>query len=409
MLLFFIKTSINMPKNFDLIHGLHIYLLLLLKFNMRFILTFLIILIFNLGLTQERRVITTAVPFLMIASDARAAGVGEQGVATSTDNFSQHWNPSKYVFSEFSSGVSFSYTPYLSKLVNDIFLANISYYNKLDERSSWSASLKYFSLGDIDILQNPLDIPIIENPNEFTLDAAYSLKLNENFALAVTGRFLLSDVKLQTFDSETEAASSFAVDISGYYESDISSYKNFDGIFRGGFNFSNIGPKMKYSKLNNGTESFLPTNLRLGTGFEFIFDSNNSIAITLEINKLLVPSPSQEVLNSSGDIVAYRQPDIGFLQGIFKSFGDAPDGFSEELNELTYSLGLEYSFNKSFYLRSGYFSEHELKGSRKFITIGSGFNTSNNLKIDLSYLISTSDVISPLENTVRLSLGFNFQ
>lgn len=398
-----------MPKNFDLNHSLHIYLLLLLKFNMRFILIVLIILIFNLGLTQERRVITTAVPFLMIASDARAAGVGEQGVATSTDNFSQHWNPSKYVFSEFSSGVSFSYTPYLSKLVNDIFLANISYYNKLDERSSWSASLKYFSLGDIDILQNPLDIPIIENPNEFTLDAAYSLKLNENFALAVTGRFLLSDVKLQTFDSETEAASSFAVDISGYYESDISSYKNFDGIFRGGFNFSNIGPKMKYSKLNNGTESFLPTNLRLGTGFEFIFDSNNSIAITLEINKLLVPSPSQEVLNSSGDIVAYRQPDIGFLQGIFKSFGDAPDGFSEELNELTYSLGLEYSFNKSFYLRSGYFSEHELKGSRKFITIGSGFNTSNNLKIDLSYLISTSDVISPLENTVRLSLGFNFQ
>jgi hypothetical protein len=398
-----------MPKNVDINHSLDIYLLLLLKFNMRFKLSVLIILIFNLGLAQERRVITTAVPFLMIASDARAAGLGEQGVATSTDNFSQHWNPSKYVFSEFSSGVSFSYTPYLSKLVNDIFLANISYYNKLDERSSWSASLKYFSLGDIDILQNPLDIPIIENPNEFTLDAAYSLKLNENFALAVTGRFLLSDVKLQTFDSETEAASSFAVDISGYYESDLSSYKNFDGIFRWGFNFSNIGPKMKYSKLNNGTESFLPTNLRLGTGFEFIFDSNNALAITLEINKLLVPSPSQEVLNSNGDIVAYRQPDIGFLQGIFKSFGDAPDGFSEELNELTYSLGLEYSFNKSFYLRSGYFSEHELKGSRKFITIGSGFNTSNNLKIDLSYLISTSDVISPLENTVRLSLGFNFQ
>ena len=398
-----------MPKNVDINHSLDIYLLLLLKFNMRFKLSVLIILIFNLGLAQERRVITTAVPFLMIASDARAAGLGEQGVATSTDNFSQHWNPSKYVFSEFSSGVSFSYTPYLSKLVNDIFLANISYYNKLDERSSWSASLKYFSLGDIDILQNPLDIPIIENPNEFTLDAAYTLKLNENFALAVTGRFLLSDVKLQTFDSETEAASSFAADISGYYESDLSSYKNFDGIFRWGFNFSNIGPKMKYSKLNNGTESFLPTNLRLGTGFEFIFDSNNALAITLEINKLLVPSPSQEVLNSNGDIVAYRQPDIGFLQGIFKSFGDAPDGFSEELNELTYSLGLEYSFNKSFYLRSGYFSEHELKGSRKFITIGSGFNTSNNLKIDLSYLISTSDVISPLENTVRLSLGFNFQ
>ena len=358
--------------------------------------------------TQERRVITTAVPFLMIASDARAAGIGEQGVATSMDNFSQHWNPSKYVFSESSSGIAFSYTPYLSKLVNDIFLANISYYNKINERSAWSASLKYFSLGDIDILQNPLDIPIIENPNEFTIDAAYSLKLNENFALSVGGRFLLSDVKLQTLDSETEAASSVAVDISGFFESDITSYRNYDGILRAGFNISNIGPKMKYSKLNNGTESFLPTNLRFGTGFEFIFDSNNSFTISVELNKLLVPSPSEEVFNVDGDLVAYRQPDVGFLQGIFNSFNDAPDGFSEELKELTYSLGLEYSFNKSFFLRSGYFSEHELKGSRKFITIGTGFNTDRNLKIDLSYLISISDVISPLENTLRLSLGFNF-
>ena len=358
--------------------------------------------------SQERRVITTAVPFLMIASDARAAGIGEQGVATSMDNFSQHWNPSKYVFSESSSGIAFSYTPYLSKLVNDIFLANISYYNKINERSAWSASLKYFSLGDIDILQNPLDIPIIENPNEFTIDAAYSLKLNENFALSVGGRFLLSDVKLQTLDSETEAASSVAVDISGFFESDITSYRNFDGILRAGFNISNIGPKMKYSKLNNGTESFLPTNLRFGTGFEFIFDSNNSFTISVELNKLLVPSPSEEVFNVDGDLVAYRQPDVGFLQGIFNSFNDAPDGFSEELKELTYSLGLEYSFNKSFFLRTGYFSEHELKGSRKFITIGTGFNTDRNLKIDLSYLISTSDVISPLENTLRLSLGFNF-
>ena len=359
--------------------------------------------------SQERRVITTAVPFLMIASDARAAGIGEQGVATSMDNFSQHWNPSKYVFSESSSGIAFSYTPYLSKLVNDIFLANISYYNKINERSAWSTSLKYFSLGDIDILQNPLDIPIIENPNEFTIDAAYSLKLNENFALSVGGRFLLSDVKLQTLDSETEAASSVAVDISGFFQSDIKSYKNYDGILRAGFNISNIGPKMKYSKLNNGTESFLPTNLRFGSGFEFIFDSNNSFTISVELNKLLVPSPSEEVFNVNGDLVAYRQPDVGFLQGIFNSFNDAPDGFSEELKELTYSLGLEYSFNKSFFLRSGYFSEHELKGSRKFITIGTGFSTDRNLKIDLSYLISTSDVISPLENTLRLSLGFNFQ
>ena len=376
--------------------------------NKKFILFILLLSTFNLYSQQERRVITTAVPFLMISSDARASGIGEQGVATSVDNFSQHWNPSKYVFSENSSGIAFSYTPYLSKLVNDIFLANVSYYNKINERSSWSASLKYFSLGDIDILQNPLDIPIVENPNELTLDASYTLKLSENFAMGITGRFLMSDVKLQTLDSETEAATSVAVDISGFYQSDVSSYNNFDGIIRAGFNISNIGPKMKYSKVNGGTESYIPTNLRLGSGFEFIFDSSNSLAVTLEINKLLVPSPSEEVLNANGEVVAYRQPDVGFLAGMFKSFGDAPDGMAEEIKELTYGLGLEYSFNKSFFLRTGYFTEHELKGSRKFATIGTGFKTSRDLIVDLSYLISTSDVISPLENTVRLSLGFNF-
>ena len=375
--------------------------------NKKLLLFVFLLSIFN-NYSQERRVITTAVPFLMISSDARASGIGEQGVATSVDNFSQHWNPSKYIFSENSSGIAFSYTPYLSKLVNDIFLANVSYYNKINERSSWSASLKYFSLGDIDILQNPLDIPIIENPNEFTLDASYSLKLSESFAMGVSGRFLMSDVKLQTLDSETEAATSVAVDISGYYQSDVKSYNNFDGILRAGFNISNIGPKMKYSKVSGGSESYIPTNLRLGSGFEFLFDSNNSLALTVEINKLLVPSPSEEVLNSNGEIVAYRQPDVGFLQGMFKSFGDAPDGMAEEIKELTYSLGLEYAFNKSFFIRSGYFSEHELKGSRKFVTIGTGFETDRDLNIDLSYLISTSDVISPIENTIRLSLGFNF-
>jgi len=376
--------------------------------NKKFILFIILLSAFNLYSQQERRVITTAVPFLMISSDARASGIGEQGVATSVDNFSQHWNPSKYVFSENSSGIAFSYTPYLSKLVNDIFLANVSYYNKINERSSWSASLKYFSLGDIDILQNPLDIPIVENPNELTFDASYTLKLSENFAMGITGRFLMSDVKLQTLDSETEAATSVAVDISGFYQSEVNSYNNFDGIIRAGFNISNIGPKMKYSKVNGGTESYIPTNLRLGSGFEFIFDSSNSLAVTLEINKLLVPSPSEEVLNANGEVVAYRQPDVGFLAGIFKSFGDAPDGMAEEIKELTYGLGLEYSFNKSFFLRTGYFTEHELKGSRKFATIGTGFKTSKDLIVDLSYLISTSDVISPLENTIRLSLGFNF-
>ena len=367
-----------------------------------------ILLIFSfLGYSQkERRVITTAVPFLMISSDARASGIGEQGVATSFDNFSQHWNPSKYVFSENSSGFGFSYTPYLSKIVNDVFLGNLTYYRKNSERSAWSFSLKYFSLGDIDVLQNPLDIPVIESPNEFTFDAGYSLKLTDNFGLGVTGRFLLSDVKLQTFDAESQASTSVAVDISGFFQSDIISFGRNNGILRAGFNISNLGPKMKYSDL--GQESFIPSNLKIGSGFEFLYDNSNSLTFSFEINKLLVPTPSIPIYDSSDtEIIAYKQDDISFLSGIFKSFGDAPDGSSEELKELTYSFGLEYSFNQSFFLRSGYFTEHELKGSRKFITLGTGFRTNSNLSIDLSYLISTSEIISPLENTLRFSLSYN--
>ena len=371
-------------------------------------LLFSIVIFFSLNIysQKERRVITTAVPFLLISSDARASGVGEQGVATSFDNFSQHWNPSKYVFAENSSGFGFSYTPYLSKIVNDVFLGNLTYFRKNSERSAWSFSLKYFSLGEIDILQNPLDIPVIESPNEFTLDAAYSLKLNDNFGLGVAGRFLLSDVKLQSFDSESQASTSVAVDISGFFKSDVISLGRNDGILRAGFNISNLGPKMKYSDL--GQENFIPSNLRIGSGFEFLYDSNNSLSITIEVNKLLVPTPNVPIYDSSNsEIIAYKQSDIGFLSGIFKSFNDAPDGFSEELKELTYSLGLEYSFNKSFFLRTGYFSEHELKGSRKFITLGTGFSTNSNLTFDLSYLISTSEIISPLENTLRFSLSYN--
>ena len=374
---------------------------------MKKILIFISLFTAFLGYSQkERRVITTAVPFLMISSDARASGIGEQGVATSFDNFSQHWNPSKYVFSENSSGFGFSYTPYLSKIVNDVFLGNLTYYRKNSERSAWSFSLKYFSLGDIDVLQNPLDIPIIESPNEFTIDAGYSLKLNENFGLGITGRFLLSDVKLQSFDAESQAATSVAVDISGFFQSDIVTIGRSNGILRAGFNISNLGPKMKYTDL--GQESFIPTNLKIGSGFEFLSDNSNSLTVSFEINKLLVPTPSIPIYDSSEtEIIAYRQDDIGFLSGIFKSFGDAPDGSSEEIKELTYSFGLEYSFNESFFLRSGYFSEHELKGSRKFITIGIGFKTNSNLSIDLSYLISTSEIISPLENTLRFSLSYN--
>ena len=373
--------------------------------NNKYILIIFLLCLVKTGFSQERRVITTAVPFLMISADARASGLGEQGVATTPDAFSQHWNPSKYVFSESLSGVGVSYTPYLSKLVSDVFLANVNYFNVIDERSSWSASFKYFSLGDIDIIQNPQDIPILENPNEFTLDASYSLKLSKYFALAVTGRFLMSDVKLQSVDSDSDSASSFAVDISGFFQSDEKAYGNFNGIWRAGFNISNIGPRMKYEEL--GKKNFIPTNLKLGTAFDFIFDSSNKVSLNLELNKLLVPSPSIPIYNSNNQIIGYNQADVNFLSGIFKSFGDAPDGFSEELNEFTLAMGIEYLYNDSFAIRAGYFNENENKGARKFITFGTGFKL-NEINLDLSYLLSTSSIISPLENTLRFSFTYNF-
>ena len=365
---------------------------------------FLFINLINLY-SQDRRVITTAVPFLMISADARASGLGEQGVATSPDAFSQHWNPAKYVFLDNKSGVGVSYTPYLSKLVSDVFLANLNYYNVIDERSSWSTSFKYFSLGDIDILQNPQDIPYLENPNEFTLDASYILKLNDNFSMGVTGRYLMSDVKLQSVDSDSSSASSFAVDISGFYQSDERAYENFNGLWRFGFNISNMGPKMKYEEL--GKNNFIPTNLKLGSAFDFIFDSSNKLSINLELNKLLVPSPSVPIYNSNDQIIGYNQADVTFLSGLFKSFGDAPDGFSEELKEITLSLGLEYTYNDSFALRVGYFGENEDKGARKYVTFGTGFSLEE-IDLDLSYLLSSSSVISPLENTLRFSFTYNF-
>lgn len=356
----------------------------------------------------QNRVVTTGVPFLNIAPDARSAALGDQGVATSADAFSNHWNPAKYAFIANETGVAISYTPYLSKLVNDIFLANLTYYRAIDDRSAWGIGLRYFSLGEIEIGETPADFvnPLIERPNEFVIDASYALKLSDNFSMAIQGSFLNSDLKLQSSNNESVAASSVAVGISGFYESFEVPYSNFSGIWRAGFNISNIGPKIKYE--DEGLSDFLPTNLKLGGGFDFIFDSYNKLNVSLEVNKLLVPSPSDPITDSEGKITGYSQPqDVGVLSGIFKSFGDAPDGFSEELKEFTWALGAEFMYDESFALRAGYFNEHELKGARKFITLGAGFKY-NIIDIDLSYLISATRVVNPLENTLRFSLTFNF-
>ena len=354
----------------------------------------------------QERVITTGVPFLLITPDARAAGMGELGVATSPDSYAQQWNPAKYAFSESNSGLGLSYTPYLRQLVDDIFLGSLTYYNKLNERSAWASSLKYFSYGNVQF-NNMMSGTIIDQgskrPNEITLDLSYSLKLSEKFSMAVAGRFLRSDLKIHT-DIDATSANSLGVDIAGFYQGSPFGLGNNDARFRGGFNMSNIGPRLKYDE--GGQMDFIPTNLKIGSGMDLIFDSSNILGIHLEFSKLLVPTPVAFYDNNNQQL-GYRQPDVNFFNGIFKSFNDAPGGFDEELKEITWALGLEYLFANTLALRSGYFNESEEKGSRRYLTFGAGFKLKS-MEIDISYLSSTSKIRNPLENTLRFSLSFNF-
>ena len=373
--------------------------------NIRLFILFGICLIFfDEGYSQDR-VITTGVPFLMITSDARAAGMGDVGVATSSDAFSQQWNPAKYAFVNTSGGYGISYTPYLSKLVNDIFLGNVTYYRKLNERSSWATSFKYFSLGDVQfnqVIAGSIVDQGVERPNELTLDLSYSLKLSESFSMSVAARYIRSDLKLAT-DSDNNSANSLGIDIAGFYQSKSFEFKGLNSIFRSGFNISNIGPRLKYDE--GGKQNFIPTNLRIGSGLELSLDDDNRLNFNLELNKLLVPTPIA-TFDEMNNFLGYEQPDIGFLKGIMQSFNDAPDGLKEELQEITWALGFEYIFKKIFSLRTGYFNESKLKGSRRYVTFGTGFII-NQMDLNVSYLFSTSNVRSPLENTLRFSLAFN--
>ncbi len=353
----------------------------------------------------ENRVITTGVPFILIAADPRSGGMGDIGVVTSSDAFSQQWNPAKYAFSLSKQGVGVTYTPYLNKLVNDIFLGNVTYYNRLTEQSAVAASFRYFSQGEIELRQTPDETPLIVKPNELLFDISYSLRLSERFSMAVAGRYIRSDLKLQTSIADASAASSVAVDVAGYYQSEEIPYNDFDGRWRLGFNISNIGPKLKYDEV--GSESNLPTNLALGGGFDFILDEYNKVGVSAQVNKLLVPTPSDSnddgLINSEDDY--YNE---SFVSGMFSSFGDAPDGFSEELKEFTWALGAEYWYQDVFAFRTGYFNESDVKGSRKFLSFGAGFRYTA-INIDVSYLFSTSKLAnSPLDGTLRFGLTFNF-
>ena len=376
----------------------------------------------------QENVITTGVPFLLVAADARAAGMADNGVASSADAYSQQWNPAKYAFAIDKSGFAISYTPYLTDLVNDISLGQLNYYNRINERSAFAGSLRYFGLGDIELRDFAEDTPRIISPNEFAFDGSYSLKLSEKFALAVGARYINSNLKVASDVGDASSASSFAVDIAGFYQTEELFFNDFNGRWRAGFNIQNLGPKINYdnTKFNS---NFLPANLKIGSGFDFILDDYNKIAVNLELSKLLVPTPQNPVpepgfdSNNDGDFTDSGEGDklpndgsatantnynsIGWFEGIGQSFSDAPGGFSEELKEITYSLGTEYLYQDSFALRAGYFHENKDKGARQFFSLGAGFKY-NVVKVDVSYLFSTSKVKNPLENTLRFSLTFNF-
>lgn len=375
------------------------------------------------SVTAQDRVITTGVPFLLISADARSAGMGDIGVASSADAFSQQHNPAKFAFSPFKHGFSVSYTPYLTSIANDISLGQVTYYNRFNERSAFAGSLRYFGLGNIELREtgDPNEVPRTVSPNEFAIDLSYSLKLSDVFSMGVAGRYIRSNLKIPDGTTDASAANSFAVDIAAYYQSEEIAYSDFNGRWRAGINLQNLGPKISYDGDTERSSNFLPANMKIGAGFDFIMDEYNKVTLLAEANKLMVPTPQKVVptdLNGDGTIdqseinTAYSQANqtyrnIGWVSGLFRSFGDAPDGFSEELKEFTWAMGAEYWYQDSFAFRAGYFNESIQKGARKFATIGAGFKY-NIVKVDVSYLFSTSKVRNPLENTLRFSLTFNF-
>ena len=359
--------------------------------------------------------VQTGVTSLGIAPDARGAAMGDLGVATEPDAYSQYWNPSKYAFAYSTAAVSLSYTPWLRKLVNDIYLANLAGYWKIGggDNQAVSASLRYFSLGEVNLTDDGGVVTNSVNPYELAFDLGYSRKLSEKFSMGVALRYIYSDLAFSdAYSAEQQTgASAFAADISGFFTSYPIIGRN-ECQWSWGFNISNIGSKVSY---NDGNDpAFLPTNLRLGTTFTFPLAQYNNLALSLDINKLLVPTrPRQsDYMAEDGnyDSEAYEAAledwrNTSSISGIFKSFSDAPGGFSEELKEINFSVGAEYNYNQQFFVRAGYFYEHPEKGNRQYFSFGAGFSL-NVIQLDASYMLATAQS-SPLDQTLRFSLTFD--
>lgn len=376
----------------------------------------------EVGLNGRRNVITSAVPFAAITPDSRSGALGDAGVALSPDPNTIHWNPAKLAFMEDDFGFGLSYTPWLRNLVPDINLSYLSGYKKINDLSGFGGSLRYFSLGDITFTnENAQEIGQFR-PYEMAIDGAYARKLAENLSIGVSLRFIYSNLSGNTplqSGEVTKPGTSIAGDLSMYWTKDIENLFGKEAELALGGNISNIGSKITYTE--DVDKDFIPTKLKLGSYLNFQLDKYNELAILFDVNKLLIPTPpvyetdtaGQRVYNQNGDlkIKSGKRPNVSVIKGIFQSFSDAPGGFTEEMREIKPSLGLEYWYDDQFAIRGGYFYEHPNKGNRQYLTLGAGLRY-NVFGLDVSYLVPTNsqqaNTTSPLENTIRVSLQFNF-
>ncbi|MFO0356833.1 MAG: type IX secretion system outer membrane channel protein PorV [Sphingobacteriaceae bacterium] len=358
--------------------------------------------------------ITTAVPFLLISPDSKQGALGDAGVATDADANSTHWNGSKLAFADKKFGVALTATPWLRNLVPDIYLYYLSGYSKINKNQAISASLRYFTLGNIQ-LTDAIGNSIGDfKPNEFAIDIGFAQKLSKNFSLGVATRFINSSISRVYFNGQQgNAASTVAVDLTMFYKSNEFKLGDKKAYATGGLAFTNLGAKIKYSTEKN----FIPMNMRLGGGLKINMDDYNTFGVYTDFNKLLVPTPPIYEYTSNNQIaidpttgakiiLAGKDPNVPVAQGIFQSFSDAPGGMKEELKEVNVSTGVEYEYNKTFAVRAGYFHEPKTKGARQFFTLGIGLKYSIG-SLDISYLIPRT-INNPLQNTFRFSLAFYF-
>lgn len=366
---------------------------------------------------KQTNTITTAVPFLLIAPDARGGSMGDAGVATTPDANSMHYNPAKYAFMESKVGFSAAYSPWLRSLVNDINLAYITGYYKLDDVSAVAGSLRFFSLGDITFTDDAGNVIGNFRPNEFAIDGTYSRKFSKTWSGAVAGRFIYSDLTQGQVvqGQQTKAGTSVAADVSVYHQRELN-WRNFEyAEFAFGANISNIGSKISYSDATT-EKDFIPTNLRFGPRLTLDFDEYNRMSFTVDIEKLLVPTPpiyatdtlGNPIYDDNGNQVIYKgmDPNVSPVEGMVQSWYDAPGGFQEEMREFYFATGVEYWYNKVFAIRGGFFYEDKTKGNRQYFTLGAGLKY-NVFGLDFSYLIPLEQQ-NPMENTLRFTLLFDF-